>query len=156
MIVPSFHCSWAALLVVLDGEACAAAPGRRLSVSSVAGAACRRPGGHALLSARGWVLNPLAGSFCAAAGFLLRGSRVNELLNALRHGATLVALEVVELISCLLGGSYVLRGRGVDRAVYPEYAGDRSAALPDRADAAGPASSRHAANSAVDLALVGL
>ena len=94
-VVPSFHCSWAAVSVALDGDACSAAASSQLSVSSIADAACRRPGGRALLSVRGRDLNPLAGSFRAAAGFLLRSSRINELLDSLHHVATLVALELV-------------------------------------------------------------
>lgn len=45
-----------------------------------------------MLLAKGRVLNPLAGLFCTAAGFLLRGIRVDNLLNAPRHVAMLIAL----------------------------------------------------------------
>ena len=45
-----------------------------------------------MLLARGRVLNPLAGLFCMAAGFLLRDNGVDKLLNTLRHVATLIAL----------------------------------------------------------------
>ena len=84
-----------------------------------------------MLLSRGWVLNPLVKLFSATAGFLLGSSRINKLLNALRHIATLIALQVVQLICCRLGSTYVLHGRGVDRAVGPEDASDGGAALSD-------------------------
>ena len=105
---------------------------------------------------RGEVLNPLAGLFCMAAGFLLRGRRVDKLLNALRHVATLVALQVVQLVCCRLGSMYALHRHGIDRTVYSKHAGDSAAPLPDRACATGPSSSRRAANSVINLTLEGL
>ena len=69
----------------------------------------------------------------AAAGIILRGSRVEELLNSLRHHAALFALEVVELVCRRLGGTNILCGRGIHSAVSPEEVGDCRAALSDRA-----------------------
>ena len=69
----------------------------------------------------------------AAAGIILRGSRVEELLNSLRHYAALFAFEVVELVCCRLGGTDILCGRGIHRAISPEEVGDCRAALSDRA-----------------------
>lgn len=90
-IAPPFHCSRATVLVALDGDARAAVACNLLLVTLVADTACRRPGGRALLSARGRVVIPLVGFSGAAVGFLLRGNRVNEPLDALSHLATLVA-----------------------------------------------------------------
>ena len=92
----------------------------------------------------------------AAAGFLLRGSRVDELLNALYHAATFVTLQVVQLICCRLGSAYVLLGHGVDWAVGPQHAGNSGTMLFDSAQAARPASSRRAAGGTIYLALIGL
>ena len=59
-VVPPFHSSRAAILVALNGEARPTAVGSRLIVPSVAGTACcQRPGGRAMLLARGWVFNLL-------------------------------------------------------------------------------------------------
>ena len=67
----------------------------------------------------------------AAAGLVLRGSRVEEPLDSLRHQAALFALEVLQLIRRRLGGSNVIRRRGVYRAICPEKVGDGHAALLD-------------------------
>ena len=72
-----------------------------------------------MLLARVQVLNPMVKIFCSTDGFLLRSSRIDKLLNALRHVAMLIALQVVQLVCCRLGSAYVLHGRGVNRAVYP-------------------------------------
>ena len=69
----------------------------------------------------------------AVAGIILRGSRVEELLNSLRHYAALFAFEVVELVCRRLGGTDILCGRGIHRAISPEEVGDCRAALSDRA-----------------------
>ena len=94
-VIPSFHCSRAAVLVALDGDASPAAAGSRLLVSSTADAISRRPGCRALISARRRIIVLPVGRFSAATGLLLLSSRVKELLDALRHVATLVALELV-------------------------------------------------------------
>ena len=94
-VVPLFHCSWAAVLVALDGDASPAAAGSRLLVSSIAEAASRRPRCRAFLSPGRRIVVLPVGRFNAAAGFLLLDSSVKELLDALRHVATLVALELV-------------------------------------------------------------
>ena len=69
----------------------------------------------------------------AAAGIILRGNRVEELLNSLRHYAALFAFEVVELVCRRLGGTDILCGRGIHRAISPEEVRDCRAALSDRA-----------------------
>ena len=94
-VVPSFHCSWAAVLVALDGDVSPAAAGSRLLVSSIADATSRRPGCRALVSVRRRVIVSPVGRFSPAPGILLLSSRVEELLDSLRHVATLVALELV-------------------------------------------------------------
>ena len=48
-----------------------------------------------MILVRGRFIVPPDGHFDAAAGFMLLGGRVKELLDALRHVATLVALELV-------------------------------------------------------------
>ena len=94
------------------------------------------------------------GRLSAAAGLVLLSSRVEESLDALRHLATLFALELVQLFCCRLGSSYIFRGRGIDGAICPEQVGDGHAALLDRAKAAGPCRGRRAANGAIHLPLV--
>ena len=69
----------------------------------------------------------------AAAGIILRGSRVEELLNLLRHYVALFAFEVVELVCRRLGGADVLCGRGIHRAISPKEVGDCRTALSNRA-----------------------
>ena len=69
----------------------------------------------------------------AAAGTILRGGRVEELLNSLHHYAALFAFEVVELVCRHLGGTDILCGRGIHREISPEEVGDCRAALSDRA-----------------------
>ena len=91
-------------MVALDSEARAATASSQLFVSSVTGVVCcRRPGGRALLSARGRILSVCARLRHGTAGFLLLCGRVNELLNALGHAVALVALQVVQLVCCRLG-----------------------------------------------------
>ena len=68
-----------------------------------------------------------------AADIILRGGRVEELLNLLRHYAALFAFKVVELVCRHLGGTDILCGRGIHRAISPEEVGDCRAALSDRA-----------------------
>ena len=85
----------AAFRVALDSDAGPAAAGSRLLVSSTADATSRHPGCRALVSAgRQTVILPV-GRLSAAAGLVLLSSRVKELLDALRHVATLVSLELV-------------------------------------------------------------
>ena len=108
----------------------------RILVLSSSGAASRRPRCRALVSAKVVVL-PLR-RLCAAAGLVLRGSRIEEPLDLLRHQTVLFALEVVQLVRRLLGGSNVLRWCSIHRATCPKQVGDGYAALLDRAKAAGP------------------
>ena len=89
----SLHCSWEAVLVALDGDVSLAAAGSRLLVSSISDATSRHPGCRALVSARRRVVVSPVGRFSATPGILLLSSRVEELLDSLRHVATLVALE---------------------------------------------------------------
>ena len=95
IVVPPLYCFGAAVLVALDGDASPTAASSRLLVSSIAGATSRRPGCRALVSARRWVVILPIGRFSAAPGLLLLSSRVEELLDSLRHVATLVALKLV-------------------------------------------------------------
>ena len=69
----------------------------------------------------------------AAADIILHGSCVEELPDSLRHYAALFAFEVVELVRRRLGGTDILCGRGIHRAISPEEVGDCRAALSDRA-----------------------
>ena len=132
-VVPSFHCSRAAVSVALYGNASLIVADSRILVSSSSGAASRCPRRRALVSAwrRVVVLSPRR--LCAAAGLVLRGSRIEEPLDSLRHQAALFALEVVELIRRRLGGADILRRHGIHRAIGPEQIGDGHAVLPDRA-----------------------
>ena len=76
IIARSFHCSWAAVLVALDGDVRPAVACSQLLVSSSAGAASQRPGCRAVVLAKGRFFVPLGGYFSAAAGLVLRGGRV--------------------------------------------------------------------------------
>ena len=154
-VVPSFHCSWAAVSVMLYGDASPAAAGGRLLVFSSADAASWRPRFRALVLAWKQVLIPSARHISVAAGLVLLSSRVKESLDALRHQATLFALELVQLVRRRLGGSNVLHRHGVNGAIFSEQIGDSRAALLDRAKVARPSRSGRAAHSAVHLALVG-
>ena len=91
----ALHCSRAAFRVVLDGDPSPAAASSRFLVSSVADATSRRPGCHALVSVRRRVIVSPVGRFSAAPGLLLLSSRVEELLDSLRHVATLVTLKLL-------------------------------------------------------------
>ena len=91
----------------------------------------------------------------AAAGLVLRGSRVEEPMDSLHHQAALFSLEVVQLVRRRLGGLNVLRRRSVHRATCPEQVGDGYAALLDCTKAAGPSWGWRATNSAIHLSLVG-
>ena len=86
-----------------------------------------------MVSARRWVVVLALRRLGAAAGTILRGGRVEELLNSLRHYAALFAFEVVKLVCHRLGGMDILCGRGVHRATSPEEVGDCRAVLSDRA-----------------------
>ena len=130
-VVPSFHCSRAAVSIVLYGNASPTVADSWLLVSSSSGAASRRPRRCALISAKVVVL-PLW-RLRAAAGLVLRGSRVEEPLDSLHHEAALFALEIVQLVCRFLGGSDVLRWCSVHRAACPKQVGDGYAALLDRA-----------------------
>ena len=94
--LPLFNRSWATVLVALNGEVGAAAAGGRLRVPPIAGTACRRLGGNALVSA-GLLI------FSTRVSLLRHSGRVEELLDALRHAATLVSLQVIQLVCCRLG-----------------------------------------------------
>ena len=74
----------------------------------------------------------------AATGLVLLSSHIKEPLDALRHLATLFALELVYFFCCHLGSSDILHGRGVYGAICPEQVGDGHAALLDHDKAAGP------------------
>ena len=117
-VVPSFHCSRAAVLVALYGNVSPTVADSRILVFPSSGATSRRPRRRALISAKVIVL-PLR-RLRAAAGLVLRSSRVEEPLDSLHHQAALFALEVVQLVRRRLGGSNVLRRRGVYRAICPE------------------------------------
>ena len=135
-VVPSFHCSRAAVSVVLYGNASLTVADNRLLVSSSSGAASRSPRRRALIPVKVvvWLLQRLP----AAAGLVLRGGRVEEPLDSLHHEAAFFALEIVQLIRRCLGGSDVLHWRGVHGAASPKQAGDGYVALLNRAKAAGP------------------
>ena len=80
-----FHCSWAAVLVALDGDASPTVADSRILVFSSADTASRRPRRRALISTgRQVVVRSLRG-LCAAAGFVLCGSRFEESLDSLGH-----------------------------------------------------------------------
>ena len=91
-----------------------------------------------MVSARKQVVIPSARRISVAAGLVLLSSRVKESLAALRHQATLFALELVQLVCRRLGGSNILRRCGVDGAIRPKHIGDSRTALLDRAEAARP------------------
>ena len=97
-VVPSFHCSRAAISVALYGNASPTVADNRLLVLSSSGAASRRPRCRALISVRVvvWPLRRLS----ATAGLVLRGGRVEKPLDSLHHEAALFALKIVQLI-CL-------------------------------------------------------
>ena len=152
-VVPSFHCSRAAISVALYGNVSPTVADSQILVSSSSGTASRRPRRRALVSAKVVVL-PLR-RLWAAAGLVLRGSRVEEPLDSLHHQAAFFALEIVQLVRRRLGGSNVLHRCSVHRASCPEQVGDGYAALLDRAKAAGPRWGWRAANSAIYLSLVG-
>ena len=135
-VVPSFHCSRAAVSITLYGNASLTVADSRLLVSSSSAATSRRPRGRALVSVKVvvWPMRRLR----AAAGLVLRGGRVEEPLDSLHHEAAFFALEIVQLIRRCLGGSDVLRRCSVHWAASPKQAGDSYAALLDRAKAAGP------------------
>ena len=151
VVVPPFHRFGAAVLVALYGRALTVADSRLL-FSSSSGSASRRPRCRALISVKVivWPLRRLR----AAAGLVLCGGRVEEPLDSLHHEAALFALEIVQLIRRCLGGSDVLRWRGIHGAASPKQAGDGYAALLNRAKAAGPCRGRRAANIAIHLPLV--
>ena len=89
------------------------------------------------------------------ADLVLRGSRVEEPLDSLHHEAVFFALEIVQLIRRCLGGSDVLRWRGIHGAASPKQVGEGYATLLNRAKAAGPRRGRRAADGAIHLPLVG-
>ena len=91
----SLHSLGAAVCVSLDGEVRPTAAGSRLIASSTTGATSRHPGCRAMILARKRFIVPPDWRFGTAAGFMLLGGRVKELLDVLRHVATLVALELV-------------------------------------------------------------
>ena len=117
IVVPSFHCSRAAVSVALYGNPSPTVADSRLLVLSSSGTASRRPRRRALISVRVvvWPLWRLR----AAAGLVLHGGRVEEPLASLHHEAALFALEIVQLIHHCLGGSDVLRWRDIHGAASP-------------------------------------
>ena len=129
-VVPSFHCSRAAVLVTLYGNVSPTVADSRILVFPSSGAASRRPRCRTLISAKVVVL-PLR-RLRAAAGLVLRGGRVEKLLDSLHHEAAFLALEVVPLVRRCLGGSDVLRWCSVHGAACPEQVGDGYAVLLDR------------------------
>ena len=94
-VIPSFYCSWAAVLVALNGDASSAAAGSRLLVSSPTDISSRRPRCHALVSARRQIVVLPMWRLSATTGLVLLSSRIEEPLNACRHLAMLFALELV-------------------------------------------------------------
>ena len=94
-VVSPPHCSRAAFLVALDGDVSPAVAGSRLLVSSITDATSQRPGCHALISSRRRIVVSSVGRFSPAPGILLLSGHVKELLDLLRHVATLVALKLV-------------------------------------------------------------
>ena len=94
-VASPLHSSGAAVCVMLDGEVSPTVAGNRLIASSTTDANSRRPGCCTMILAKGRFFVPPDGRFGTAAGFMLLGGRVKELLDALRHVATLVALELV-------------------------------------------------------------
>ena len=90
-----------------------------------------------------------------AAGLVLLSSHIKELLDALRHQATLFVPELIQLVRRRLGGLNILCGCGIDGAIRPEQIGDSRTVLLDHAKAARPSRSRRATHRAVHLALVG-
>ncbi len=141
-------------MVALYGNASPAVADNRILFFPSSGATSRRLRRRALISAWRRVAVLSLRRLGAAAGLILCGSRVEELLDSLCHQAALFALEVVQLVRHRLGGSNVLRRRGVHRAICPEQVGDGHAALLDRAKAAGPCRGRRAVNSVIHLSLV--
>ena len=117
-VVPSFHCSRAAVSVALYGNVSPTVADSRILVLSSSGAASRRPRHRALISVRVvvWPLRRLR----AAAGLVLRGGRVEEPLDSLHHEAVLFALEIVQLIRRCLGFSDVLRWCGIHGVASPK------------------------------------
>ena len=65
----------------------------------------------------------------AAAGIILHGSHVGEVLNSLRHYAALFAFEVVDLVCRRRGNTDILCERGIHMAISPEEVSDCRAAL---------------------------
>ena len=94
-VIPSFHCSRAAVLVALNGGASLAAAGSRLLVSSSADATSRRPRCRALLSAGRRIVILPVGCLSAATSLVLLSTRDEEPLDALRHLSTFFALVLV-------------------------------------------------------------
>ena len=133
VVILSFHRFGAAVLVALDGDVSPAVADSRLLVLLPTGSARRRPRRRTLVAARRWVVVLSLRRLSAAARIILRGSRVEELLNSLSHYAALFAFEVVELVCRRLGGMDILCGRGIHRAIGPEEVGDCRAALSNRA-----------------------
>ena len=120
-------------MVALDGDVSPTVAGSQLLVLLPTSPASRHSGRCALVSAGRRVIILSLRRLCAATGLVLRGGRVEELLNSLRHYAALFAFEVVELVCRRLGGTDILCGRGIHRAISPEEVGDCRAALSDRA-----------------------
>ena len=81
VVVPPFHRFGAAVFVALDGDVSPTVADSRLLVLLPTGPASRRPRCHTLVSARRWVIVLALWLLCAAAGIILRGSRIEELLN---------------------------------------------------------------------------
>ncbi|XP_037474092.1 probable flavin-containing monooxygenase 1 [Triticum dicoccoides] len=102
-----------------------------------------------LVVSSGWV-------FSAAGSLVLRGCRVQELLDSFFHVAELVAVVLVQLIRYRLGGLDVLCRHGIDGVLYPEHGGDGRAMLSNCAEAARPPTSRCAAYGPVHLAPIGV
>ena len=117
-VVPSFHCSRAAVSVALYGNASLTVAGSRLPIPSSSGAASRRPRCRALISVK--VVDGPLRRLRAAAGLVLHGGCVEEPLDSLHHEAAFFALEIVQLIRRCLGGSDVLRWCSIHGAAIPK------------------------------------
>ena len=95
IVVPPFHRFGAAVLVALDGDVSPTVADSRILVFPSADTAGWCPRRRTFISAGRQVVVLSLRRLRAAAGFVLRGSRVEELVNSLQHQAALFTFEVV-------------------------------------------------------------